>query len=159
MGDNAWKTLFFDLTKALEGGDTVEEIKKEEIMKEDSAPDMTNTAPAVENAPEEAKDEEPVDVLADELREAMTAAGLDPEDKAAQKAFMAGIAYAKPMEDEKPAEDEKPVEDEKPAEDEEPAVDEEPAEDEKPAEDEEPAADEELAEDEKSAETEKAESE
>ena len=107
MGD-AWKTLFFDLTKALEGGDTVEEIKKEEIMKEDSAPDMTNTAPAVENAPEvatETKDEEPVDVLADEIREAMTAAGLDPEDKAAQKAFMAGIAYAKPMEDEKPADD------------------------------------------------------
>ena len=108
MGDNAWKTLFFELTEALKnGGDTVEEIKKEEIMKEDSAPDMTNTAPAVENAPEvaETKDEEPVDVLADELREAMKAAGLDPEDKAAQKAFMAGIAYAKPMDDEKPAED------------------------------------------------------
>ena len=101
MGENAWKTLFFDLTKALEGGDTVEEIKKEEIMKEDSAPDMTNTAPVVENEPEvaETKDEEPVDVLADELREAMKAAGLDPEDKAAQKAFMAGIAYGKPAED------------------------------------------------------------
>jgi hypothetical protein len=99
---NAWKTLFFELTEALKnGGDTVEEIKKEEIMKEDSAPDMTNTAPAVENAPEvaETKDEEPVDVLADELREAMKAAGLDPEDKAAQKAFMAGIAYGKPAED------------------------------------------------------------
>ena len=106
MGENAWKTLFFDLTKALQGGDTVEEIKKEEVI-EESAPDMTNTAPAVENAPEvaETKDEEPVDVLADELREAMKAAGLDPEDKAAQKAFMAGIAYAKPMDDEKPAED------------------------------------------------------
>ena len=101
MGDNAWKTLFFDLTKALEGGDKpMEEIKKEEIV-EESAPDMTNTAPAVENAPEvaETKDEEPVDVLADELREAMKAAGLDPEDKAAQKAFMAGIAYGKPAED------------------------------------------------------------
>lgn len=103
MGDNAWKTLFFELTEALKnGGDTVEEIKKEEIV-EESAPDMTNTAPAVENAPEvatEAKDEEePVDVLADEIREAMTAAGLDPEDKAAQKAFMAGIAFAKPAED------------------------------------------------------------
>jgi hypothetical protein len=99
MGD-AWKTLFFDLTKALQGGDTVEEIKKEEVI-EESAPDMTNTAPAVETAPEvaETHDEEPVDVLADELREAMKAAGLDPEDKAAQKAFMAGIAYAKPMED------------------------------------------------------------
>jgi hypothetical protein len=29
----------------------------------------------------------------------MKAAGLDPEDKAAQKAFMAGIAYGKPVED------------------------------------------------------------
>ena len=79
----------------------MEEIKEEKIV-EESAPDMTNTAPAVENAPEvapETKDEEPVDVLADELRQAMAAAGLDPEDKAAQKAFMAGIAYAKPAED------------------------------------------------------------
>lgn len=100
MGNDAWKELFFDLTEAIKnGGDKpMEEIKKEEIMKEDSAPDMTNTAPAVENATE-TKDEEPVDVLADELREAMKAAGLDPEDKAAQKAFMAGIAYAKPAED------------------------------------------------------------
>ena len=108
MGNDAWKDLFFDLTEAIKnGGDKpMEEIKKEEIMKEDSAPDMPNTAPAVENAPEvETKDEEPVDVLADELREAMKAAGLDPEDKAAQKAFMAGIAYGKPAEDEKPAED------------------------------------------------------
>ena len=88
----------------------MEEIKKEEIMKEDSAPDMTNTAPAVENAPEvapETKDEEPVDVLADELRQAMAAAGLDPEDKAAQKAFIAGMAYreAEDAKDEAPAED------------------------------------------------------
>jgi len=109
MGENAWKTLFFELTEALKnGGDTVEEIKKEEIVKEE-APDMTNSAPVVENAPEEAKDEEPVDVLADELREAMKAAGLDPEDKASQKAFMAGIAYAKPVDDEAPTEE--PAED------------------------------------------------
>lgn len=107
MDAETWKTLFFDLTKAINGGDKpMEEIKKEEIVKEDSAPDMTNTAPAVENAPETpAKDEEPVDVLADELREAMKSAGLDPEDKAAQKAFMAGIAYGKPTEDAKPTED------------------------------------------------------
>ena len=104
---NTWKDLFMGLVETIKnGGDTVEEIKKEEVLKEDSAPDMTNTAPAVENAPEvETKDEEPVDVLADELREAMKAAGLNPEDKAAQKAFMAGIAYARPAEDEKPAED------------------------------------------------------
>ena len=100
--ENAWKTLFFNLTEALKNGgdEPVEEIKKEEVV-EESAPDMTNTAPAVEAAPEVAPtaDEEPVDVLADELREAMAAAGLDPEDKAAQKAFMAGIAYGKPAED------------------------------------------------------------
>ena len=99
--ENAWKTLFFELTEALKNGgdEPMEEIKKEEIVKEDSAPDMTNTAPAVEEvAAAETKDEEPVDVLADEIREAMTAAGLDPEDKAAQKAFLAGVAYAKPVE-------------------------------------------------------------
>ena len=101
---NTWKDLFMGLVETIKnGGDTVEEIKKEELI-EESAPDMTNNAPVVENAPE-TKDEEPVDVLADEIREAMTAAGLDPEDKAAQKAFLAGIAYAKPVEDEKPAED------------------------------------------------------
>ena len=100
-----WKKLFMDLVETIKNGGEMpmekEEIKKEEIV-EESAPDMTNTAPAVENAPEvaETKDEEPVDVLADEIREAMTAAGLDPEDKAAQKAFLAGIAYAKPVEDE-----------------------------------------------------------
>ena len=107
MGDNAWKTLFFDLTKALQGGDTVEEIKKEEIMKEDSAPDMTNTAPAVENAPEvaETKDEEPVDEMADVVREGMKAAGLDPEDKAAQRAFMAGMAFSEDAKDKAPTED------------------------------------------------------
>ena len=102
MGNDAWKDLFFDLTEAIKnGGDKpMEEIKKEEVV-EESAPDMTNTSPAVEAAPEvaETHDEEPVDVLADELREAMKAAGLDPEDKAAQKAFMAGIAYGKPAED------------------------------------------------------------
>jgi hypothetical protein len=85
----------------------VEEIKKEEIMKEDSAPDMTNTAPAVENAPEvaETKDEEPVDELADVVREGMKAAGLDPEDKAAQRAFMAGMAFSEDAKDEAPTED------------------------------------------------------
>ena len=98
-----WKTLFMDLVEKIKNGGEmpVEEIKKEEVVKEDSAPDMTNTAPAVEAevVETETKDEEPVDVLADEIREAMAAAGLDPEDKAAQKAFMAGIAYGKPAED------------------------------------------------------------
>lgn len=84
----------------------MEEIKEKEEIKTEDAPDMTNTAPAVEEAPAapEAKDEEPVDEIADELREAMTAAGLDPADKAAQKAFIAGMSFAKAA-DEKPAED------------------------------------------------------
>ena len=105
-----WKTLFLDLVETIKNGgdEPMEEIKKEEIIKEDSAPDMTNTAPAIENAPEAVEtDEEPVDVLADELREAMKAAGLDPEDKAAQKAFIAGMAYreANDAKEEAPAED------------------------------------------------------
>lgn len=105
-----WKTLFLELVETIKNGgdEPMEEIKKEEVIKEDSAPDMTNTAPAVENAPEAVeKDEEPVDVLADELREAMKAAGLDPEDKAAQKAFIAGMAYreANDAKEEAPAED------------------------------------------------------
>lgn len=95
-----WKRLFFELVNTLNGGDTeMEEIKKEDINEEikTDAADMTNNAPAVEENP--AVDEEPVDVLADEIREAMVAAGLDPEDKAAQKAFLAGVAYASPVED------------------------------------------------------------
>lgn len=48
---------------------------------------------------EEAKDEEPVDQMADKIRELMVKAGLDPEDKAAQKAFMAGMAVSENVED------------------------------------------------------------
>lgn len=48
---------------------------------------------------EETKDEEPVDQMADKIRELMTKAGLDPEDKAAQKAFMAGMAVSENVED------------------------------------------------------------
>ena len=56
-------------------------------------------------APEQATDVEPVDELADEVRQMMVAAVLDPEDKAAQKAFLAGMAAGKPADDEAPAED------------------------------------------------------
>jgi hypothetical protein len=48
---------------------------------------------------EETKDEEPVDQMADKIRELMVKAGLDPEDKAAQKAFMAGMAVSENVED------------------------------------------------------------
>lgn len=103
MESNNWKELFFKFVEAIKNGGEppMEELKeKEEEIKMDEAPDATNAAPAVETAEKvETTDEEPVDELADELREAMAAAGLDPEDKAAQKAFMAGIAYAKPVED------------------------------------------------------------
>lgn len=51
------------------------------------------------DAPAQAADVEPVDELADEIREKMVAAGLDPEDKAAQKAFMAGMAAAETADD------------------------------------------------------------
>lgn len=99
MDAETWKTLFMDIFKSVNGGDPkMEEVKKEEIVTEDSAPDMTNTAPAVENAPE-AHDENP---LANELMDAMKDAGLDPSDEATQKAFMAGMSYG---EAEKPAED------------------------------------------------------
>jgi hypothetical protein len=85
-----------------------------DIMNENEKLETATETPAA--APEQATDVEPVDELADEVREAMTAAGLDPEDKAAQKAFLAGVAFAKPAEDEAPAEDackdEDPVTDE-----------------------------------------------
>ena len=64
-------------------------------------------------APEQASDVEPVDEVADEIREAMKAAGLDPEDKNAQKAFIAGMTAAKKgdeVEDEAEAEKVKPTE-------------------------------------------------
>lgn len=51
------------------------------------------------DTPAQAADVEPVDELADEIREKMVAAGLDPEDKAAQKAFMAGMAAAETADD------------------------------------------------------------
>lgn len=43
---------------------------------------------------EETRDEEPVNQMAERIREFMVKAGLDPEDMAAQKAFMAGMAVA-----------------------------------------------------------------
>lgn len=56
-----------------------EEVKKDEVE--------MNENPAVEQA----TDEEPVDVLADEIRKMIEEAGLNPEDELVQKAFMAGM--------------------------------------------------------------------
>lgn len=58
-----------------------------------------NEAPAVVEETEQATDTEPVDEVADEIREMMKSAGLDPDDEAAQKAFIAGMAAGKVAED------------------------------------------------------------
>ena len=60
---------------------------------------ITQEEVKTEITPEQAVDEEPVDQMADEVRQLMIAAGLDPEDKAAQKAFLAGMAAGKPIDD------------------------------------------------------------
>ena len=80
------KDLLFDII-------TDKEALKD-IMNENEKITQTEEVPAA--APEQATDVEPVDELADEVRQMMEAAGLDPEDKAAQKAFLAGMAAAKP---------------------------------------------------------------
>jgi hypothetical protein len=74
---------------------------------------------------EQAKDTEPVDQLADNIREMMQAAGLNPEDETAQKAFIAGMAASEKVDDE--AEEKTADECGEPAKDEEAAKDEEPA--------------------------------
>jgi len=68
-----------------------------QIMNENEK--ITQEEVKTEVTPEQAVDEEPVDQMADEVRQMMVAAGLDPEDKAAQKAFLAGMAAGKPVED------------------------------------------------------------
>lgn len=86
------KELLFDII-------TDKEALKD-IMNENEKLNAAEQNPAA--APEQATDVEPVDELADEVRQMMVAAGLDPEDKAAQKVFLAGMAAGKPAEDEAP---------------------------------------------------------
>ena len=82
-----FKELLFDIITDKEAmKDIMNENKK---IEKQQAPAQQNPAPA------QAADVEPVDELADEVREMMIAAGLDPEDKAAQKAFIAGMAAGK----------------------------------------------------------------
>lgn len=93
-----------------------------DIMNEN---EKIETKEEVTMTPEQAVDEEPVDEMADEVRQLMVNAGLDPEDKAAQKAFLAGMAAGKPVDD--ACKDEPPVTDENTEEfkdEEEPAADE-----------------------------------
>jgi hypothetical protein len=112
--DMSWqeklKELLFDII-------TNKEAMKD-IMNENEKMEQQEVAPA------QATDIEPVDEVADEVREAMKAAGLDPEDKNAQKAFLAGMAAAK-VDDEEPAKDEEGCKDEEPCADGECAKDEE----------------------------------
>lgn len=98
------KELLFDII-------TNKEAMKD-IMNENEKMETTQ-----EVTPAQATDVEPVDEVADEVREAMKAAGLDPEDKNAQKAFLAGMAAAK-VDDEEPAKDEQAQDEEEPAQDE-----------------------------------------
>jgi hypothetical protein len=90
------KELLFDII-------TDKEALKDIMNENEKITQTEEQTPAA--APEQATDVEPVDELADEVRQMMVAAGLDPEDKAAQKAFLAGMAAGKPADDEAPAED------------------------------------------------------
>jgi hypothetical protein len=97
---------------ALKGGDKemtlgekLKEFLFENIINKEALKAMEKTA-NMNEMPQQAVDVEPVDEVADEIRELMKAAGLDPEDKAAQKAFLAGMAAGKPVEDEEPKTDE-----------------------------------------------------
>lgn len=119
---------------AMEGGEKVmgwqEKLKEllfDIITNKEAMKDIMNENEKMEQqevAPAQATDIEPVDEVADEVREAMKAAGLDPEDKNAQKAFLAGMAAAK-VDDEEPAKDEEQAQDEEPCADGECAKDEE----------------------------------
>jgi hypothetical protein len=119
---------------AMEGGEKVmgwqEKLKEllfDIITNKEAMKDIMNENEKMEQqevAPAQATDIEPVDEVADEVREAMKAAGLDPEDKNAQKAFLAGMTFAK-VDDEEPAKDEEQAQDEEPCADGECAKDEE----------------------------------
>ena len=118
---------------AMEGGEKVmgwqEKLKEllfDIITNKEAMKDIMNENEKIETpqeVPAQASDVEPVDEVADEVREAMKAAGLDPEDKNAQKAFLAGMAAAK-VDDEEPAKDEEQAQDEEPCSDGECAKDE-----------------------------------
>jgi hypothetical protein len=93
------KELLFDII-------TDKEALKDIMNENEKITQTEEQTPAA--APEQATDVEPVDELADEVRQMMVAAGLDPEDKATQKAFLAGMAAGKPVED---ADEEAPAQD------------------------------------------------
>lgn len=115
MNDNAWKTLFFNLADALKGGDTVNDNKDvilatDEAVKGDEPEKKAdpNTSPATEEdckakdcdpkkADDEAvKEEEEVKAeVTEDAAEAMKSAGLNCQDAAIAKAFLAGVEHGK----------------------------------------------------------------
>jgi hypothetical protein len=110
---------------AMEGGenkmdwkDKFKQMLLDIITDKEAMTDIMNENEKIETkeevtlTPEQAVDEEPVDEMADEVRQLMVNAGLDPEDKAAQKAFLAGMAAGKPVDDACKDEEEAPVADE-----------------------------------------------
>ena len=92
-----WKEKFKNmLLEIMTDKEAVTEIMANEETKVIPDEDVEmNEAPVVEQA----TDEEPVDELADDIRQWMTEAGLDPEDKNAQKAFLAGMAVSEKADD------------------------------------------------------------
>lgn len=90
-----WEKLKMLLKEVLTG-EEAQDADEEIIEATEEEKAETNALPEEEvEVKEETKDEEPVDEMADEIRELMTKAGLDPEDKSQQKAFLAGMAVAK----------------------------------------------------------------
>ena len=86
MGENAWKTLFFDLTKALQGGDKpMEEIKKEEIV-EESTDEVSDDATLAFN------------VSSTEENENMTRVFNTPDDENSNSNVKIGVAVQENLE-------------------------------------------------------------
>lgn len=110
------KELLFDII-------TDKEALKDIMNENEKTTQTEEQTPAA--APAQATDVEPVNELADEVRQMMVAAGLNPDDEATQKAFLAGMAAGKPAEDCKDEAEEETAADEggeEPAKDEEPAT-------------------------------------
>lgn len=91
-----WKEKFKNmLLEIMTDKEAVTEIMANEETKIPTDEVEMNEAPAVEQA----TDEEPVDVLADDIRKMIEEAGLNPDDEVVQKAFLAGMAVSEKAED------------------------------------------------------------
>ena len=92
-----WKEKFKNmLLEIMTDKEAVTEIMANEETKVIPTDEVEmNENPAVEQA----TDEEPVDVLADEIRQKIEEAGLNPEDEVVQKAFLAGMKASEGVDD------------------------------------------------------------